>query len=328
MDMSLWQAMQWPAPVFQLVEFTGTFLGAGAVGFRYAAMRGAEVGSQAPDRDRPILDDALQRAAVLGLIGAVLALGRSAIVLPSIAARQHTTLSGLIFGTGTMLVSVTLMLLAFLGFLAASRRIGWGWGVAAVGVIARSFLNLFSGNLMRLVNPLHMLTAGLWIGTLFVLAIAGIGTVLRHPAAAGRRGPLVAAMVHAFSPLALTMGGLLVLSGVITAWNHLPSIDALWTTVYGAMLFRKLIFVAMVFALGAWNWRRQRPTLGSEEAARSIRRSAWWELGVAGIVMVLTAILVSVPSPKEERESGTSRGEVSGRAAPAGTPAPASPAAR
>jgi putative copper export protein len=56
--------------------------------------------------------------------------------------------------------------------------------------------------------------------------------------------------------------------------------------------------VALVFGLGAWNWRRQRPRLGSESAAAGLRRSAWSELVAAGLVLLATALLVSLPAPK------------------------------
>jgi putative copper resistance protein D len=94
------------------------------------------------------------------------------------------------------------------------------------------------------------------------------------------------------------MGGVVVLFGIITAWRHLHKLSNLWATPYGITLIVKLVFVAFVFALGAWNWRRQRPTLGTESAASSIRRSSVGELTMAGIVLILTAILVSLPSPK------------------------------
>jgi putative copper export protein len=115
---------------------------------------------------------------------------------------------------------------------------------------------------------------------------------------------LVAEMVNGFSPLALTCGVVVVIFGVITAWRHLPTIDALWTTPYGWALIAKLVFVACVFALGAWNWRRQRPTLGSESAADSIRRSSVAELSVAGVVLVITSILISLPAPPRPKAPG------------------------
>jgi len=104
--------------------------------------------------------------------------------------------------------------------------------------------------------------------------------------------------VARFSNLALAAGALLGVTGVITAWRHLKSWSALWTTSYGYAFDVKMCFVAVVAALGAWNWRRMRPRLGTEEAAGALRRSATAELVFAGIVLVITAVLVSLPSPK------------------------------
>ena len=127
---------------------------------------------------------------------------------------------------------------------------------------------------------------------------AGLSALFRHEPAYTRRGAIAADMVNGFSPLALAMGGVLVTFGLITAWRHLHRLSNLWSTPYGYAVIVKLVFVAMVFALGGWNWRRQRPTLGGEAAAVSIRRSAIAELSVAGIVLVITAIVVSLPVPR------------------------------
>jgi len=56
--------------------------------------------------------------------------------------------------------------------------------------------------------------------------------------------------------------------------------------------------VGVVLALGAWNWRRQKPLLGSEAGAIRLRRTATSELIAAGVVLAVTAILVSLPSPR------------------------------
>ncbi len=94
------------------------------------------------------------------------------------------------------------------------------------------------------------------------------------------------------------MGGVVVLFGGITAWRHLPTLASLWQSPYGQTLIVKLGVVATVFGLGAFNWRRQRPALGHESAAISLRRSSRVELAVAAAVLLLTAILVSLPSPQ------------------------------
>lgn len=175
-----------------------------------------------------------------------------------------------------------------------------GWPLAVVGVLAGPLWSLTGGELDRMVNPLHLLFGGLWIGTLFVLVTAGLAVVLRDEPAREQRGAIVADMVNAFSPLALTSGALLALTGGVTAWLHLGSLPALWTTRYGYTLLIKLALVAFVFGLGAWNWRRQRPTLGTERAAVSVRRSARAELVMAGLVLLVTSVLVTLPAPAEQ----------------------------
>ncbi|HKP75939.1 MAG TPA: CopD family protein, partial [Longimicrobiaceae bacterium] len=96
----------------------------------------------------------------------------------------------------------------------------------------------------------------------------------------------------------LAAAALLGTTGVITAVRHLKRFSSLWTTPYGYAFDVKLLLVLCVVALGAWNWRRMKPKLGDEAGALAIRRSARAELIVAGLVLLVTGILVSLPAPK------------------------------
>lgn len=60
----------------------------------------------------------------------------------------------------------------------------------------------------------------------------------------------------------------------------------------------KLMFVLVVATVGAWNWRRVRPSLGESGSEETIRRSATLELAVGAIVLIVTSVLVTLPSPK------------------------------
>jgi putative copper export protein len=290
--------IHWPEPLIELLEFVATFLAAGAVGFRFVVLRATSAGkSEGPGTTTP--SDAATRAAALGLAGAVLLAIRVAIGLPELAARAKTDVAGVVLHTPVVTLWVVLTLAAIVGFAAARARhgkSGFGWGLAAVGVIAGTLRNGLVGQWPHLVNPVHLLAAAFWIGRLFVLVVAGLPSLRRD--AAGRRGYLVAAWVNAFSPFALTLGGVVALFGAITAWQHLKYVAALWTTPYGYTLIAKLCVVAVVLGLGAWNWRRQRPLLGTDAAATSLQRSATAELTVASIVLIITSILVSLPTPK------------------------------
>ena len=122
--------------------------------------------------------------------------------------------------------------------------------------------------------------------------------MLRPSVPAAEREQAVAEMVHRFSAVALWGASLLGMTGIVTSWTHLKPLSALWTTPYGYALIAKLSVVGVVLGLGAWNWKRVGPSLGREGGAGTIRRTAATELVFAGAVLFLTAILVSVPSPK------------------------------
>jgi len=285
--------IQWSDPVHEFIGFVGLFFSAGPIGFRYFALRGRRI-----ETDRPFYDDAARRAAVIGIIGIVLSLLVVAVELPGLAARQHVSAGTLVTHDAATAMEVGFLVLALIGFAVAAAGFDAGWPVAAIGVIVGALRTALLGKWTSLVNPIHSLAAGLWLGTLFVLVVAGLSALLRHEPTRDRRGAIAADMVNGFSPLALTMGGIVVVFGLTTAWRHLHHLSALWTTPYGYTLIVKLVVVAFVFALGAWNWRRQRPMLGTEPAAVAIRRSARVELTVATLVLLITAVLVSLPSPK------------------------------
>ena len=52
-----------------------------------------------------------------------------------------------------------------------------------------------------------------------------------------------------------------------------------------------------VAALGFYNWRRVLPTLGDDDATHRLRRSARAELGLGLVVLLVTAVLVALPTP-------------------------------
>ena len=288
--------INWPDPLLELLGFLAAFLASGAVGFRFTALWGMEAVPAA--EERAFADRAARRAAWLGLVGAAIGAALLAQRLPGLAARRHVTIAVLVSTQPVLAMQILLLVVALLGFLVATSGRRAGWWLAAVGVLVAPLRAGFFGQLDRIVNPVHQLAGGLWIGTLFMLIALGVAPMLVAPFSTERRGALAARMVNRFSPLALGSAALLAVFGVITAWLHLKRLDALWTTPYGYALIAKLLVVAGVVALGAWNWRRQKPRLGTEAGAIALRRSATAELALAGVVLALTAVLVSLPSPR------------------------------
>jgi copper transport protein len=305
------QPITWSEPVRQLTSFVGTFLAAGAVGFRFTVARA----TYAQGLDRTFFDSALRRAATIGVVGAAIGLVFALLGLPALAARAHSTVAVLLTSSASAALTIVWPAVVLAGTALAMANVRAGWIAAAVGLVCDALTPLLSGRWSGVVNPVHRLAAGLWLGSLFILVTCGLAPLLRNAEVGERRGALAADMVNRFSPMALSMGGVVVAFGVITAWLHLPTLASLWETPYGRTLIIKLLFVATVFGLGAFNWRRQRPTLGKESAAISIRRSATLELSVAAVVLIITSILVSLPSPKRAPPS---------RPPSSGAPAPGS----
>jgi putative copper export protein len=293
--------IRWPQPIVEYIGFIASFLPAGAIGFRYFVLRGALARVAGTGADAPrqrVFADSARRAAGIGLIGVIIGIGLLLYQLPGLAARRHLTSGQLVATNRAVELQIGFLLLALIGFALAFRGAKAGWPLAAIGFLAGLLRNALLAQWKDLANPLHVLAGSLWIGTLFVMIVAGITVVMRNEVARDQRRAMVSDMVYSFSPLALGAAPALVLFGVIIAWEHLHVLSNLWSSAYGIALIVKLCLVAMVFALGAWNWRRQRPALGNEGAALAIRRSAISEVTVAAFVLGATAILLSIPAPR------------------------------
>ena len=193
---------------------------------------------------------------------------------------------------------MTMLALALTGFVLVRAASSAGWMLAAIGILLAVLQPVYTGKFGNKVNAAHIFAASTWLGTLLVLMLVGIRGVARSSSAGAQRAELVADLVNSFSPLALVASAIVAITGATTAWLHLKRISSLWTTSYGMALDVKLILVLIVVMLGAWNWRRVRPSLGAEGSEETIRRSTRMELTFAALVLIVTSVLVSLPSPR------------------------------
>ena len=280
--------------VTELIQFVGYFLAIGAIGFRFGVVRKA----------RGISDEAMvilgpDRAALFGVVGVLLiALALIGGPFVNAIANGKTFAESLPKNLPAFEFKVAMLVLALLGFTVVRVTSSVGWAVAAIGILAAVLQPLYTGKLSGKVNAIHILAASTWLGTLLVLTAIGIRGVIRSHTSGQQRAELVADLVNSFSPLALTSAAVVGITGLTTAWLHLKRLSALWTTSYGIALIVKLILVAIVVTLGAWNWRRVRPSLGDEGSELTIHRSATMELTFAALVLLATSVLVTLPSPK------------------------------
>lgn len=264
-----------------------------------------------------LADDIQPRVARFGLAATVIFLGSVPGRLFAQSFSMHgadsldpSLLLGMIAHTmwgWSWLAQLTLGVLTYAGFRRVIRGKG-GWGFARGGALVLAFTPAFAGHAIAaerwipfavLSDGIHVLGASGWLGTLAVLLLVGLVAALRLPDA--DRGPVAADLVNAFSPVALVFAGMAAATGAFSALVHIGRVADLWQTTYGQVLLLKLGVLSVVAATGAFNWRKVRPAMGSEVAARRIRRSATVELLVAGVVLLVTAVLVALPTPLAAR---------------------------
>ena len=179
--------------------------------------------------------------------------------------------------------------------------LGWKLGPLAALVLAATLpltghaRAMFHGSSLGvLTGATHVIGAGLWLGTLAVLAV----TAWLGPAEG--RVVRVTKVITAFSPIALVGASLTALSGVISGWQTVGSFQALFGTEYGRTLIVKLCCLVGVAALGAFNWKVVQPKLEAGGGDDLLQRSAWTELGLGALLLIVTAVLVALPAPGME----------------------------
>ena len=279
---------------FELIQFVGYFLAIGAIGFRFGIVR----------QLRGISDEATRilradNAALLGILGIVL-LALSYLGAPFFDSivNHKAFAESLPKNLAPFEFRMAMLGLALIGFAVVRASSSVGWTIAAIGILFAVLQPLYTSKLSGKVNAVHILAASTWLGTLLVLMLVGIRGVIRSASTGVQRAQLVADLVNSFSPLALVAASVVAITGATTAWLHLKRISSLWTTSYGITLIIKLVLVLTVAVLGAWNWRRVRPSLGGEGSEHVIRKSATMELAFGALVLVVTSVLASLPSPK------------------------------
>lgn len=205
---------------------------------------------------------------------------------------------------------------ALLVALAARSRPGLLPGLVAVGaalVMAPSLSgHAGSGSRLAAVADLaHLAAAAVWTGGLAVVFVALL-------AAGPGRWQLAATAVPRFSRLAVASVAVLIVAGVVNAYEELDSWSELWETTYGRLLLVKLALVVPLIALGAYNNRYSVPRLKSAAASPSERRrflrSAAGELALVVGIVAVTAALVSEPPGRtagnEKAPNGASESRV------------------
>jgi copper transport protein len=298
-----------PYVLVRWVHFMGLLVVIGAAAFYWLVVgRAAEAGLAAP-----VAEDSAARARGVAIAGAaLLALAAIGRLLAQWAALRANAVDPSAMSLGRVvrdsswghawLLEAAALAVAVIG-LQLARRAGsprLGWGIAGVAAIALACSAALSGHaavpetaLPVLADMVHVLAAGSWMGALLVLLVAGLPAARSAPEPARAMTPLV----NAFSSCALASAAVVVLTGVIATWRNVDGLSALVSSAYGRILLLKLGVLAVAALIGLYNWRRARPALAASGDDAAIRRAMRAELAAAAVILLVTALLVAIPTP-------------------------------
>jgi copper transport protein len=133
--------------------------------------------------------------------------------------------------------------------------------------------------LAAVIGSLHLLAAGLWIGTIGVLAV---------------RWRADRPLLGEFSQVAVVAAPLVVLTGLAGAWSQVDAVAQLWTSAYGQLLVVKAVFAAVLLLLG---WLNRRQLTDATRALVDLAASVRLEAGLGLMVVAVSAVLVVTPPP-------------------------------
>jgi copper transport protein len=291
------------------IEFVALLTILGVLGFRHGvlpplAARGVPT-SDAADRARRLGLSAL----LLYAIAAVVRLYTESVSLHGV---DVATDAGVIlplltrtsWGIGWLVGAVGAVSI-FAGWAISKRSVMIGTPLALTGALGLVLSPALSGHaassgpfvLSVTLDMLHVAAAGVWIGGLLMVLVAGVPAMRRL--ADGNTDAAVSALVNSFHPLALFCAPLVVVAGVGMSWIRLGGFSAIWPTAYGRMLLLKVGLFLVVAAMGTYNSLRARRGLGAAQGTRHFRRTASLELLFAAIVLAVTTFLVVTPLPTD-----------------------------
>jgi putative copper export protein/methionine-rich copper-binding protein CopC len=155
----------------------------------------------------------------------------------------------------------------------------------------------------------HMTGASVWIGGLVALAVLGLTMGGLAPA---ERDGFWSAALRRFSLVATVCVGVMILTGLWTAWIHVGPPRLLFHTLYGETLLVKLILVLILVGLGAINqlWLLPRVNAmradGAEGSALALTlrhfRGVVAAEAVIGLLVLLVVPFLSGSARKQEFE--------------------------
>jgi copper resistance protein D len=288
MDVSGWDVA---AMFAKAVTYAATFGAAGAVFF--AVYCGTLLRDPQRGLLRRLIGILVGVAAAAGILRILLLAGSMSGEMAGMFDRGFTSMilrAGEGRASGVRIVGLALILFAL-----SKNPVYRGPAIAGAIIASTSFAwvghihGLMPNTAPSLLLCLHLVCAAFWLGALPPLLII----------AAGGNVPQVAAAAARFGKLALRVVALLLAAGASLLVMLIGSAAQFWGSDYGRMMAIKLLAVAALLGLAAWNKLVLTPRLlrGDARALSLFKRSVLAEMAVGTVILLTTAAFTTFTGP-------------------------------
>src|SRR4051812_23896302 len=163
-------SVPWGRVPWEFLHFVASFGIYGALGFRYIVLRRSTNGCTAAVPEGLLMEigrTAERNAAGVGVLGAFFLLLNSGGALGRTAQEKQLDWLGAAGQMGPQFFAQAFFaFLLLVAFGLALRRVRLAWGVTAVVALALALRKIVTWQWQPLVNPIHEVSASLWLGTL------------------------------------------------------------------------------------------------------------------------------------------------------------------
>jgi len=197
---------------------------------------------------------------------------------------------------------ITASVLSIIGYGWAARHRRFGWPIIWLGVVFVAVGTGLQGHpgdafakitVTPLLDGIHAVGVGGWLGSFFMLVLAE----RRLPAHTSSpwTDPL-GAMLERYFGSSGALAALVLITGLLSASLHLTSFDDIQGTEYGRLLAGKVGIVVILLVFNEYHRRHAERKARTAERAQ-LTHSLRFEVGLIGLIMALTALLLNVDPP-------------------------------
>ncbi|WP_285768643.1 copper resistance protein CopC [Peribacillus sp. SI8-4] len=160
-----------------------------------------------------------------------------------------------------------------------------------------------------LMDFLHLLSMALWLGGLLAILVMLPGLAARQEILEDKK-VFYWTIISRFSRWAFAFVIILVISGIYSSLQHVPTIHSLFNTIYGQLLLAKIGLMSVMIVLGALHFFK------GKKQTKKLGYSAGMELGIGIVILLVAALLTNVqtamssPGPFEKTVKTEENNEV------------------